>query len=187
MRLLTIRHAKWPFTICFLILINVLLTASGFLAACRPFTPTPAPDRVTLQLNCSHEAEFAGYYVAEAKGFYANENIAVAIREGGFPVGVQVSQVILSRTADLAVLSSTEFRGVVKSSARPVAVMSVQQIPPVVLFALSKSGIQKPQDLVGRRVAIKSDNWRDIIRETLTNAGVDPAGIVESTHILTST
>jgi ABC-type nitrate/sulfonate/bicarbonate transport system substrate-binding protein len=57
--------------------------------------------------------------------------------------------------------------------------MAAFQISPRVLFALSDSGIQEPQDLIGRRAAVKSEGWRRTIHETLTNAGVDPAEIIE--------
>jgi len=159
----------------------VLLLASGLLVACGALTstPTPPPDRVTLQLNWSHEAEFAGYYVAGAKGYYASENIAVTIREGSFPAGVDIPKTFLSRSADLTVLGFSEYQIVAQSEAQPVAVMAALQIPPSVLFALSSSGIREPRDMVGRRVAIKNEGWRSMVRETLTNAGIDPARIVE--------
>ena len=37
-------------------------------------------DKITLQLNWKHQAEYAGYYVARAKGWYADENLEVEIR-----------------------------------------------------------------------------------------------------------
>ncbi len=39
--------------------------------------------KVTLQLNWLHEAEFAGYYAAQAKGFYKDQGLDVTIVEGG--------------------------------------------------------------------------------------------------------
>jgi len=42
-----------------------------------------ARDRVHLQLKWVTQAQFAGYYAASAKGFYASENLDVAIRPGG--------------------------------------------------------------------------------------------------------
>ncbi|HFD39823.1 MAG TPA: hypothetical protein ENJ31_08290 [Anaerolineae bacterium] len=154
----------------------VLMLASVLLVACGP-TPTPEPDQVTLQLNWYHEAEFAGYYVAEAQGFYADENIALTIREGG--LDVDVVQALLGREVDISVFGSAEQRKAMEEGNQTVALMAAFQISPRVLFALADSGIQKPQDLVGRRVAIKSEGWRQTIHETLANVGVDPAEIVE--------
>ena len=145
------------------------------LAACRP-----APEQVTLQLSWSHDIQFVGYYVAKEKGFYADENLDVTFREGGFPVGVDVPQSLaISRTVDLAIMTFDEFKGIMASGSQPVVVMATQQIPPPVLFARADSGIQKPQDLVGRRVAIKGEVWRGLIHNLLTETGVDLKKITE--------
>jgi len=42
-----------------------------------------AADDVTLQLKWVTQAQFAGYYVAQAKGFYEEENLNVTIKPGG--------------------------------------------------------------------------------------------------------
>ena len=38
---------------------------------------------VTLQLKWVTQAQFAGYYVAEAQGFYEEEGLNVTIKPGG--------------------------------------------------------------------------------------------------------
>ncbi len=45
--------------------------------------------------------------------------------------------------------------------------MSVFQIPPLVMFSLADSYIKEPKDLIGKRIGIKNDYWRDIERKTL--------------------
>ena len=42
-----------------------------------------AADKVTLQLKWVTQAQFAGYYVAQDKGFYDEENLDVEINAGG--------------------------------------------------------------------------------------------------------
>src|ERR1041385_1773851 len=42
-----------------------------------------AADKVTLQLKWVTQAQFAGYYVAKAKGFYEAEGLDVDIKPGG--------------------------------------------------------------------------------------------------------
>ena len=42
-----------------------------------------AADDVTLQLQWVTQAQFAGYYVALDKGFYAEEDLNVTIKPGG--------------------------------------------------------------------------------------------------------
>jgi ABC-type nitrate/sulfonate/bicarbonate transport system substrate-binding protein len=43
--------------------------------------PLFALEEVSLQLKWMHQFQFAGYYVAKDKGFYANEGFDVEIRE----------------------------------------------------------------------------------------------------------
>jgi ABC-type nitrate/sulfonate/bicarbonate transport system substrate-binding protein len=134
---------------------------------------------VTLQLNWSHEVEFSGYYVAHEKGFFAEENLDVVIYEGGFPVGVNEFEVFINRETDFSILEFEYYRGTLTPEIEGIAVIAIFQTPPPVLFSLSDSGIQKPQDMIGKRVAIKDTGWREIIHTMLHNAGVDPTKIIE--------
>ena len=155
----------------------VLLLTVALLAACQPQEVKKPPDQVTLQLNWHHGLDFTGYYVAEAQGFYADENIAIAMTEGG--IGITPYEPLLNQTADFAVLGFREHLTALDLKAQLVAVAAMYQLSPVVLFALSDSGIQSPQDMVGRKVAVKAESWRQTIHKTLGGAGVDPADIIE--------
>jgi len=60
-----------------------------------------AADNVTLQLKWVTQAQFAGYYVAKDKGFYAAEGLNVTIKPGG--PDVAPAQVIAGGGADVVV------------------------------------------------------------------------------------
>ena len=60
-----------------------------------------AQDTVTLQLKWVTQAQFAGYIVAKAKGFYTEENLDVSILPGG--PNVAPEQVIAGGGADIIV------------------------------------------------------------------------------------
>ena len=60
-----------------------------------------AADPVTLQLKWVTQAQFAGYYVAEAKGFYKDEGLDVTIKPGGPDIAPE--QVIAGGGADVIV------------------------------------------------------------------------------------
>ena len=66
-------------------------------------TPTE-PDKVNLQLNWTHEAEFSGYYVADAKGFFKDENLDVTINAGG--IEIIEEEVLMNDEADFAALAA---------------------------------------------------------------------------------
>src|SRR4026208_1645321 len=78
-------------------LIIPLLAGAMSLAAFQAM----AADKVTLQLKWVTQAQFAGYYVAKAKGFYDAEGLDVTIKAGG--PDVNPSQVIAGGGADVVV------------------------------------------------------------------------------------
>ena len=75
-----------------------LLTGALFAAFA---TSAMAADDVTLQLKWVTQAQFAGYYVAAAKGFYEEEGLNVTILPGG--PDVAPTQVIAGGGADVVI------------------------------------------------------------------------------------
>lgn len=150
----------------------------GGLVACGG-SPAPtssaSPTKVTLQLNWFHEAEFVGYYVAQARGFYGARGLNVDILEGG-PGDAAINHVLDGR-ADFAISSFGEQKAAVAARRPTVAVMAAFQIPPLVIFSLEQSGIRQPADLVGKRVGVTTDYWKSVLDETLKAAGVKAASV----------
>ncbi len=132
-------------------------------------------EAVTLQLNWFHEAEFAGYYMAEAQGLYEDEGLDVTILEGG--PGTPARETVLDGEATFAVTSFGEQVDMMTAGQPTIAVMAAFQIPPLVIFSLAASDIREPADLVGRRVGITTEYWAGILVDTLAAAGIDPAGV----------
>lgn len=134
-------------------------------------------DKVVLQLNWFHEAEFVGYYMADAKGFYQNQGLEVEIREGG--PGNPARDKVVDGNADFAITSFAEQVQMVQEVKPVQAVAAIFQIPPLVIFALEESGIHEPSDLEGKRVGVTTGYWKAVLRQTLDAAGVDPGGVTE--------
>ncbi len=72
---------------------------TGALMAVLAAGAAQAQDQVRLQLKWVTQAQFAGYYVAEAKGFYDEENLDVTILPGGPDIAPE--QVIAGGGADV--------------------------------------------------------------------------------------
>ncbi|QFU08392.1 Putative thiamine biosynthesis protein [Rhodobacteraceae bacterium THAF1] len=109
-------------------------------------------DEVTLQLKWVTQAQFAGYYVAEAQGFYDAENLDVTINPGGPDIAPE--QVIAGGGADVivtwmaAALAARE-RGVpLVNIAQPFASGGLQ------LTCLAETGVETPQDFPGRTLGV---------------------------------
>ena len=97
---------------------------TGALLAGMLATGAQAADDVTLQLKWVTQAQFAGYYVAAAKGYYTEENLNVTIKPGGPDIAPE--QVIAGGGADVivawmpAALAGSAFYGVMAAIERGV-------------------------------------------------------------------
>ena len=73
------------------------------LAGCTPREGQRNFDEVTVQLKWVHQAQFAGFYWAQEKGYYARENLKVHFREGG--QGIDSAQSVISGEAAFGVIT----------------------------------------------------------------------------------
>ncbi|MFN2354080.1 MAG: ABC transporter substrate-binding protein [Desulfopila sp.] len=135
--------------------LHVLLAVwmSCALAGCRQAEePHPPPDRVVLQLKWVHQAQFAGFYMAQDQGLYAAENLEVRFLEGGSEV--DQARRLRNGTAQFAVVPA---EAVLLDNARRqrlVAVSVLYQRNPTMFVARHGSGIVRPRDMQGKKVAV---------------------------------
>jgi NitT/TauT family transport system substrate-binding protein len=80
---------------------KLLIPALAVAFALAAATGAYAQDKLTLQLKWVTQAQFAGYIVAKAKGYYTEENLDVTILPGG--PNVAPEQVIAGGGADIIV------------------------------------------------------------------------------------
>jgi ABC-type nitrate/sulfonate/bicarbonate transport system substrate-binding protein len=60
----------------------LLLVLGSLITACTPQEVEQPPDDVTAQLKWTHQAQFAGFYAAEQKGFNAEAGLDVTLLPG---------------------------------------------------------------------------------------------------------
>ncbi|WP_445681397.1 ABC transporter substrate-binding protein [Radicibacter daui] len=82
-------------------LATLATTALVSAAAALSASGAEAADAITLQLKWVTQAQFAGYYVAQDKGFYKDAGLDVTIKAGG--PDINPSQVIAAGGADVVV------------------------------------------------------------------------------------
>lgn len=132
------------------------LLVIGSMAGCSGEDKPPA-DQVTVQLKWSHCSQFAGMYIADQKGFYAEENLSVSMSEGGTDIDELTS--ITDENYDFAMASVPSFL-VRKTQNMPiVAIAAIFQINPTVYFSLKESGIQSPHDFIGRNIWVGPNDF----------------------------
>ena len=131
-------------------LATVTLLASAYASIAAP--QAKALEKVTLQLKWRHQFQFAGYYVAQEKGYYRDVGLDVSILEG-MPGQDSVDDLVSGR-AEYAVGMPALMVDHAKGA--PLVVLAaIFQHSPEVLLTLESSGINSPEDLVGRRLAIE--------------------------------
>lgn len=125
------------------------LITAAFLAAMG--TQASAED-VKLQLKWVTQAQFAGYYVAQAKGFYEEEGLNVTILPGG--PDIAPTQVIAGGGADVivewmpAALAAREKGLALVNIAQPFASSGMM------LTCLKETGISSPADFADKTLGV---------------------------------
>jgi NitT/TauT family transport system substrate-binding protein len=111
---------------------------------------------IRFQLSWTPEAEFAGYLVAKAEGYYQQAGLNVSILSGG--PNINDVQQLVSGAADLAVdRTSTLFQAVAKGI--PIkAIAETDSVPQIWLVGWKKDGITSVASLKGQRIGIYSDD-----------------------------
>ncbi|MEG3639242.1 transporter substrate-binding domain-containing protein [Magnetococcus sp. PR-3] len=126
--------------------------------------------QISLQLNWKHQFEFAGFYAAIAKGFYAKHGLAVTLKD--FDPNIDLIQTALSGQADLVLGNSEVIRA--RLQGKPLTVMANYfKRQPLVL--LTQPDIQSLAQLKGKRLMILDKDLKTpMIRRALAQAGLVP-------------
>ena len=163
-------------------LLVILVLLSG--CAPRP-NPTPGLTPVTVQLAWTHQAQFAGMYVADLKGYYTSEGLSVSFLEGG-PT-VDINEAVLSGKAQFGVAAADVFLIARAEGKHVTAISVIFRRSPRVYVALSSSGITRPQDFVGKTIAVNVTGSAPF-NALMKRVGIQPNQytLVNSTSDLTS-
>jgi len=144
-------------------------SASAAAPAAECTTPTP----VSLQLQWFVQSQFAGYYAAKDKGFYADQCLDVTILEGGVDI---VPQTVLAQGgADFAIAWVPKALASREQGALITNVAQVFQKSGTLQVSWADSGITSAADFKGKKIG----NWgfgnEYEIFAALSKAGLDPA------------
>jgi NitT/TauT family transport system substrate-binding protein len=111
-----------------------------------------AADPLTLQLKWVAQAQFAGYYVAAAKGIYKAAGLDVTIKPGG--PDVNPSQVIAGGGADVVVDWMPSALAAREKGVPLVNIAQVFQRSGLELTCRKDSGIATPADFKGKTLGV---------------------------------
>jgi NitT/TauT family transport system substrate-binding protein len=134
------------------------------------------PDPVTLQLQWFIQAQFAGYFAAQEKGFYEDWCLDVEIIEGG--VDIVPQQQLADGAVDFALAWVPKALASREAGANIVNIAQVFQRSGTLQVSFKDAGITTAADFAGKTIG----NWgfgnEYEIFAALAEAGLDPANDV---------
>jgi PAS domain S-box-containing protein len=138
--------------------------------------PAQALDHVTVQLKWHHQFQFAGFYVAQAKGYYREAGLDVNLLE--LPNGTIPTEPVLNGNAQYGIDNTRLL--VQRAHGRPVVVLATlfQHSPAVLLVRRDDNG--KPVPLKNSVVMVNPDNVE--FEALLRKLGAEPYRRVDPSH-----
>jgi NitT/TauT family transport system substrate-binding protein len=136
-------------------------------------TPEPTaipPDQVSLQLQWVTQAQFAGYYVALDKGWYLEEGIDLNIVPGG--PDLVPADLVSSGTRHFGTTLLADLVVSIQEGKPIIGISQIQQRNGLVLIAHKSSGIERPEDLAGKRVGVWLGSWEAQFNALIAQAGL---------------
>ncbi len=115
-------------------------------------TGAQAADDVTLQLKWVTQAQFAGYYVAQAKGFYEEENLNVTIKPGG--PDIAPTQVVAGGGADVVIDWMPSALAAREKGLPLVNIAQPYKSSGMMLTCLAETGVKTPADFPGKTLGV---------------------------------
>jgi ABC-type nitrate/sulfonate/bicarbonate transport system substrate-binding protein len=162
---------------------NLNLSRRTFLSLAAAGAALPLTSRMalaqstafTFQASWINDAEFAGYFLALDKGYYAEEGLDLTYLSGG-PDVIPESSLIAGK-ADLTLTTpDTTIKAIVEQGA-PFKIIGAQyQKNPIGIVSLASNPITTPQDLVGKTLAVPPVNVVSV-EAMLKISGVDRAAV----------
>ncbi len=135
-----------------------------------------ASDKLRLQLMWTHQAQFAGIYVAQSKGYYAREGLHLELIEGG-PGIVPVDRL---RTGDADVALSW-LPSALSARLKGHGVVNIAQIfrkPGIAIVCRRGPRLQSESDVAGKSIGVWNTGDEFEVRYWLRHLGI-PSGSVK--------
>lgn len=145
------------------IILLVSLISSGTLLAGET-------SKVVFAAQWMPQAQFAGYYVAQDRGFYEEAGISVEFR---YPTYTKNSlDYLLSGEADVASLFLVNALKAYASGAKPVNIAQFVQQSSILFVSRTESNIARLEDFEGKRAGVFMTGFEEIPKSLLADHGI---------------
>lgn len=122
------------------------------LGAARLAAATP----VNFQLSWLHSVQFGGSYIADAKGYWADEGLDVSLSPGG--PNAPVEPPVVTGSA-LVGISAADYTAAAVENGAPFKILAVaMQKNPFAISSLPDNPVETPADLAGKSIGMATAN-----------------------------
>ncbi len=134
------------------------------------------PEKVTLTLDWYPNADHAGIYAAQERGFFEDAGLEVEIRQPSDPAAVL--QLVAAGRSEFGVSYENEMTNAAARDIPAVSVMAIMQEPLNSIISLKGSGIAGPEDLADKKVGYAGASFGTAVIDTvLREAGENPSSV----------
>lgn len=115
-------------------------------------------EKISLQLAWKHQFQFAGFYMAKEKGYYADANLDVELKEH---MGSDVEEDVLTKKATYG-LGRSSLMTHIAAGKKLQMLSAIFQSSPVVFIALKDSNITSIKDFAGKKIMLTNDMSNEV-------------------------
>ncbi len=125
---------------------------------------------VALQLSWLHSVQFAGSYIADQRGYWADLGLSVRLDAGG--PNAPVEPPVVTGTA-LMGISAADYTAAAVAQGAPFRILAVaMQNNPFAIASLPANPVNEPRDMEGKRIGMPLANM-PVLQTLCTLNGVD--------------
>jgi len=151
------------------------LLVVGALATMVGVSPeAAAQEKVSVRLKWLGQTQFAGLYVAKAKGFYKADGLDVTINPGG--PNLNAESLVASGADTFAVGGGIEASLAARDKKLPIVTLGMfHQRTPYVLVAMEDGPVKTLQDFKGRKITAFFTGAQHTVTAMMSKAGLQPS------------
>lgn len=151
-----------------------LAVAAAFTLALSAVSPASAQEKATVRLKWVAQTQFAGVYVAQAKGYYKAEGLDMTINPGG--PNLNAESLVASGADTFAVGGGIESSLAARDKKLPIVTLGMlHQRTPVVMVVLEDSPIKTIADFKGKKITSFFTGLQHTVVAMLRKNGLAPS------------